>query len=54
MTEARQIIKTSWERGRVWAKWVKVIKMYKLLVISGLRDIMYSMVTIVNKTVLHI
>lgn len=54
MAEARQIIKTIWERGRVWTKWVKVIKMYKLLVTSSLRDVTYCMVTIVNRTVLHI
>lgn len=40
-------------RGRGWPKWVKVVIRYKLSVIS-LGDVMFNMVTIVNKTMLYI
>ena len=41
--------------GRRWAKWVKGVKRYKLPVIKQVSpgDVMYSMATIVHKTVLH-
>lgn len=39
--------------GRGWLKWVKVVIRYKLSVIS-LGDVMFNMVTIVNKTMLYI
>lgn len=39
--------------GRGWPKWVKVVIRYKLSVIS-LGDVMFNMVTIVNKTMLYI
>lgn len=40
----------------VWAKWAKVVKKYKFSVTKeiSLRDVTYSMVMIVNNTVLCI
>ena len=35
-------------------KWVKGVKRYKHAVINKSWDVMYSMMTIVNNTVLHI
>ena len=43
--------------GGQWVKWMKSVKMYKFPVLKyvNLRDIiMYSMVMMVNNTVLHI
>lgn len=46
----------AWDRGWGWAKWVKRVKSYKFSVIKWVshRDVMYSMGTIVHKTVSHI
>ena len=43
-------------RVGVWVKWVKGVKRYKLLVIKQISppDVMYNIVTMVNKTVLYI
>ena len=35
----------------MWAKWMKVVKRYKLLVLISSGDVMYNMMTIVNNTV---
>ena len=50
-TEIRFVV----ARGRGWGErnWVKVVKRYKLPVISS-GDLMYSMVTIAKSTVLYI
>ena len=39
-----------------WAKWVKVVTKHKLPVVKykSRGDVIYSMVTIVNKTILYI
>ena len=46
----------SWGSGRGWARWVKVVKGDKSAVIRGISsgDVMHSMVTAVNITVLYI
>ena len=52
-TENRLVVARDSGRGWGVSKWVKGVKRYKIPVISP-RGIMYSIVTIVNNTVLYI
>ena len=40
--------------GEGWVEWVKGVKRYTLPVIKYSGDVIYSMITIVNDTVLYI
>lgn len=54
ITESRLVVAGAGRGGVCWGKWGKVVKEHTLLVIRGVNseDLMFSMVTTVNSTVL--
>ena len=56
LTDTQNRLGTSSSRGWGQAKWLKVVKSYKLLVIKQVshKGVMYSMVTIVSNAVLYV
>ena len=55
-TKDKSVVTRGGGSGRGWAKWVKVVKGDKIAVIRWISsgDVMHSMVTVVNITVLYI